>query len=350
MFAHAAPSSESRLRNRRGSELRVSSEFHYGRPVPSVWRDRVDQPKSRLNGSRTSEEDGSALASSFPLIFFGAGLTFVGFYIRSEDPSAFIARLPLWVPFLLLGLIALGGGVLSIFAKPGEGTSPTRSERPERDHPPRIDLDLPPTPPRRSVPTEGRYRDTPTRSSSPVRAAPMDRPVRREFASAPGPGRSEPIRASMPEESSSGPFDFSSLLRELESIDDDLRGPPQKRPPSPTRPRPEAGEYSAEGAAGSTPELPASARDDALSFPRMTVSPPPSEPTTGLGVSCIGCGGAIPRGPPSAVCGGCDQPLCSECLGRSEMEGQPVRCPFCSALDSIYARDPKAATTSRERR
>jgi hypothetical protein len=344
MFARGSRSSESRLRNQNASEVRVTSEFHYGRPIPSVWRDTVDRQETRQNRSRTSEEDGSGLASSFPLIFFGAGLTFVGFYIRSEDPSAFIARLPLWIPFLLLGLIGLGGGILSVFAKPTEVTGIRRPDESARESGPSLGRDLPPIRARRSPPTARRFEETATPTSSPVRAAHADRPRSTEFALTPRPGESERARASR----TGAQLDFASLFQELESIDLELRGAPARRPPSPPRSRADTGTDSVGRPTGPAPERESGPTVEVSSLPRTALEPLASEPTR-LAMDCIGCGSAITRFPPSAVCRGCDQPLCAECLGRSEADGEPVLCPFCTALNSLHVGEPRATSAPRDR-
>lgn len=298
-----------------------------------VWSERAPPRHARrLAGSPASEASG--LAASFPLIFFGAGLTFVGVYVRLLEPTSAVGHIPLWLPFLILGVVALGGGILSVFARPSEPARPSASPGTSPDPGPSRESSVVRGPPhryhRRGRPSEslppGRYPPTPPAAPQPRGTEPADRgPVTLGGRDA---GDRAPARRIAPDEP-------TLLLGELASIEADLR------------PRGVAKLATSRGLVAEDParRLATRAGDPADRSRDPTAAPSrPSPPqrrdlvagdTPGTPAVCTGCGSRI-AGPTASVrCLVCDRPLCPACADGSERDGAPGLCPFCAVLDAL---------------
>jgi hypothetical protein len=314
----------SQLRHRTWPGAPKESGFPRGRPVPAVFRDPPEPDRVRA-------EETSSLAASFPLIFFGAGFAFLGAYVRYEQPAETIGHIPLWIPFFGVGLIALVGGVLSVFAKPGEtppnmpagGAHWRGAPRPV----PRVTSDRILRPPFPVTENAGRRpaRTGPTGSRKPERSWPAE-PV-----PLPAAGPPKPLRVADPEEPSAR-SDSSLLLRELDAIDADLRASRGPRPLARPWPATEA-EPALSGRAPGAELRPAGrSMDD----PSGEDSVPRDGPSVEAPMSCIGCGSEVPSNEEGIRCVGCEQPLCADCLDRSKAAGNSNLCPFCSVLDVVH--------------
>ncbi|HEV8050596.1 MAG TPA: hypothetical protein VGP88_08390, partial [Thermoplasmata archaeon] len=115
-------------RHRRLPRTRTGFEGH----GPSG--DRPARPGALgLGRARRRETDDSSgetgnLAASFPLFFFGGGCLAIAGFVAVDEARATIGRLPLWGPFLALGIIAVAGGALSLFAVPDGDRRDPRAE------------------------------------------------------------------------------------------------------------------------------------------------------------------------------------------------------------------------------
>ena len=347
MQVHPSQGSDSEVEHRESAPPREGVAAQSGRPSPSVRREpgiRRGTAAKRATNTAPPESD---LAASFPLIFFGSGLAVVGVYLRSTDSGAYLAHIPLWIPFLLIGLVGLGGGILSVFARPAEVAPRQSDQEPRRTLPGRRELRL-------HVRRPIRSRAAPSRTLP--KADPVPPPENAANLRPPAPPltpwyrggapTTEPARR--PTESRGIGADASASLTEIDSIDARLRrslsGPragrlqPSGRPSGPVEPWPSGlgaapllGPYAA--SSGSSPAV--------ASVPSSR-GPAPNR-------RCISCGSAITPQQAAVACSVCQQPICSDCTTQSRAQGRPNLCAFCSVLEELHPPGSATAGTPRER-
>jgi len=348
MDANTSLGTGSPRRHRSLAKVPTDPEVHAGRPFPSVRRARSKLSRARTQESRPSEPEVSNLAASFPLFFFGAGCIAAAAFVLLEGSSAAIGRIPLWVPFVALGIIALAGGTLSVFAEPDQTTDTVvAAEVPQS----------PPFPAARNAPPDRPLRSWAPTPPSAVRAAPRaepsmpsdtSRPRPRQADLLPAPAERDPIAPPITERSAPMPDDAASLLKEIDLIDADLHASHIPAGPAPraARSSPQAETDVDLVAAGLTP--PVRPRND----PSRSSPPRPgrleSEAPRQV-ARCVGCGSVILHAGAPAQCQVCGEPLCSECRDRSLAEGKPNLCPLCGLLDSVHSKGPAAAPRTRSR-
>ena len=331
--------------------------LRHGRPPPSVRRERPEARRSRVWASNPLASDADSLAASLPLFLVGAGCAGFGLFVRINNSHAVIDRIPLWLPLVAIGIIALVGGTLSFFATAGGASEedPASSTRwtpparlPARPAMTRSKRDESPMAPP-AIPS--RVRPRPSNGPAPVRPG-VARPVSAlrppaaaaNFATEPEPSDD----FGSPEVPDPSSDDSSSLLSELDSIDMDLH--PSRAasvPPSaaaPTRSSLDADADSIEAVLSDLSEE----RNQRPVAPR----PPPAR-SGQLGprpvAHCIECGSPILVSGDARQCLGCQEPLCAECRGRSLAEGKPGLCVFCSVLDEFHPKAAGSTVSSSER-
>jgi hypothetical protein len=340
----AAPSH----RHRSLPQVRVDPEYYSGRPAPSIRRHKLRVGRSASPESDYSTPAVSNLAASFPLFFFGAGCVAVALFVILERSASAIGRIPLWVPFVALGIIALAGGTLSVFAEPDEPPKPNAAGQVPPD----------PSPARaRYVPSEP---DERPRGSSRVeahRSVPRTRavqpPASPRAVAPPTVGATqiaEPVLSAYPEKPGAAdlPSDAMSLLKEIDLIEADLQGARSTR-----------GLTSSERQTGpptppTAPKVPAGPQVSAATGipPLQTDYPGPNRMESEVPrqvAHCVGCGSAILHVGTPSQCQVCGEPLCSECQHRSLVEGKPNLCPLCALLDTVHSKGPAASRTARPR-
>jgi hypothetical protein len=310
-----------------------------GRPTPLVVRSAPASRNDRKAVGRAQPPAVSNLAASFPLFFFGAGCVAAAVLVILEGDHSAIGRIPLWVPFVALGIIALVGGTLSVFAEPDEvderaeaRSRNSRSASRPVDTPEATDRYL-----RRSDATDGDGKSGPQRGPPtlprPVASWNLPTESARTASSAPRAASStDPAIPSVPD-------DPAELLKELDRIEAELHA--SRRPagqlasttpaPTPTSERTAAAlQGPAVGESRPADVAPSSARGTSVSeleSPKRVAH-------------CVGCGSAIIHAKTPTKCQVCGEPLCSDCRDRSLAEGKPNLCPLCSLLDSVHARGP----------
>jgi hypothetical protein len=341
---------ELRLRQRRVTADPEEPELRHGRPAPSIRRERA--ARSAQSTRRETEVD--SLAASMPLILIGVACTAFGIYVRFEETHAAIDRIPLWLPLVAIGIIALLGGILSIFASPSE-TFDAPPPEPARRRAEALPMRRP-TPPVRAETWEPE--DASAEEEPAVRHRPTSRPERvvpplgRTASSA--PGRSlERSPAQSPATRDDESENLSSLLDELDSIDGDLHGSPPSSGPAPPNPAPPSHvEADAAAIEAELADLVGVAAPAAVaprpSPPRLLrpSSVPPPRPGV---VHCVECGSRMDGAGTVVRCHGCQEPLCPECQGRSVEEGKPGLCVFCSVLDEFGPKGAASADPSESR-
>jgi hypothetical protein len=327
---------------------RVDPDFYHGRPIPTVRREEDPLQRVRPRKLDPSGDRANNLAASFPLFFFGAGCIAVAAFVLLEGSHAGIGRIPLWVPFIALGIIALAGGTLSVFAEPDE---PGRRDDVEA---------IPQSPSRRPAPLVPRNRSLGDR---PRPAEPVPPVVPHEPAESPEPSDTRPPwleeLTPPPVESSPAPpapveaasinnDDTAALLAEIDAIDKDIHtsklGSPYGRPETRPSPRPSEVPTSAPSVSF-VPSVGNNAAGQAVpaATPRMESEVPRQV------ARCAGCGSVILHSGMPSQCQVCGEPLCSDCRDRSLSEGKPDLCPLCSLLDTVHSKGSTAPSTRRSR-
>lgn len=331
-------------RHRSLPQARVGSTSRSGRPVPSVRPD--SSTRIRVTNGPSSSARISNLAASFPLFFFGAGCIAVAFFIVLEGSHAAIGRIPLWVPFVALGIIALAGGSLSVFAEPDE---PYQEETPEETtRSPRLP---PPSSiaydrvPRIRRPTHVASSRPPPRASDAATAklASDEAPPKSSPSPVPPP-RPAPVAVTPP---SAVPFDdTASLLQEIDLIDAALHAPHltagRAPAPSTTSPRVSTASPAAKSVAPPATKV-------ATVSPRSKPSPRMESEVPRQVAHCVGCGSVILHSGSPSKCRVCGETLCTECRDRSIAEGKPNLCPLCGLLDSVHSKGPSPPSPPRSR-
>lgn len=337
MDADSSRSTPTARRQRSLPPVPVDPDFRAGRPLPAI---RKGGPAGANTANpRSVDTRISNLAASFPLFFFGAGCLAVALFIILEGSHAAIGRIPLWVPFIALGIIALAGGTLSVFAEPDE---------PPRDEPEQEPAISPRAPRPRPVPSDRipHIRAPANTGVTQIAARPSAGTARKDVAEEKPPEPSPPPVP--PPSPAPAPTispnvepidDTDALLREIDSIEAAIHtsyrtprvpsiAPPVNRPvpaqlPSIKPPVPTVAKVAALGP--STKAAPRTASEGARQVAR-----------------CVGCGSVILHSGSPSKCQVCGEPLCSECRDRSIAEGKPNLCPLCSLLDSVHSRGPSA--------
>lgn len=331
---------------------RIGREGSYGRPEPDVRRaPGGTDPTARRPGT-VSRSEVNNLAASFPLLFFGAACVAVAALVLLEGSRASIGRIPLWVPFLALGLIALVGGTLSVFALPDE-TEEAPAQRgvlpswPDRSPAPREPSVVPEPTARKSMADAA----PPTPSEIPPYAPPTAPRAGSVPPSPPIPS-SRTVPPLLPVDASATPTvllpdDATALLREIDLIAADLRsarrGGPRPRGPPGAEGRREVGDQFV-----ARPMEEASASYAAVPFGAGSETAAETELPRRVR-HCVGCGSVILETGATTQCQVCGEPLCSDCRERSFAEGKPNLCPLCGLLDSVHSRGMPGPQPSRTR-
>lgn len=334
-----------------GDTLPEPATLRRRRSLPSVQRDSdyaaddVEEPlepePSRNQHPRRTTPDAKTartanLAASFPLIFFGAGCVASAVFVVLSRSHTTIGRIPLWVPFLVLGIIALGGGILSVFAMPDESESPPAAEE-------RVVRPTPPGPVPHGRPRPATHVSPPStlrppapmpvKQVIPVRPLPQP-PVESEPEPEPekAPARAVPRQMRTRPEPPLSLDDTEALLQEIDRISADLhsgRGAPSpeaaRSPPAMPR------------VARSPPQPVSSSVEDRrprAAIPLAELAAPPRPRRVD---HCVGCGSAILHTGAPIRCQICHEPMCADCRDRSLAEGKPNLCPLCSLLDSVHS-------------
>ena len=353
MASDSTPGTGTPHRHRSLPRVRVAPDFVTERQSSPSTRESADLGRSRPVAAKPDSPMGNNLVASFPLIFFGAGCIASAVFVLSEGGGPSIGRIPLWLPFLAVGLIALVGGTLSVFAEPDEPETEAAVAPPT----PRVV----PVPPRRPVPARPRLVLPPSPPPiPPPRPAPVERPAPRESPPMPSavpesqptvspkaipPAAAVPTAAPAVPQPSESPFvldDSSSLLKELDRIEADVHSsraqsgdPNPAAGPAPAKPS-GAAPSPARGLGGGVAGL------GRVGPARSTSGRLESEAPRSV-MNCVGCGSAILDSGQPSQCLVCHEPLCSECRDRSRSEGKPNLCPLCSVLDTVHSRGPTAA-------
>jgi hypothetical protein len=324
----------------------VEAESPYGRPIPSVRRDVSARRQYRKEAPGPREGN---LAASFPLIFFGAGCLAVALFVLLEGSRAAIGRIPLWVPFVALGVIALAGGILSVFAEPDEDTS---AVVPDEEGPSTL-----PLPPVRYLIFDRESRSEPSGDAPRPETSPVSTKVSRAVSPEPkleakGPPP-RPVAAPSPSPAPAAvnalnADEAASLLKEIDLIDAELHASRiGRRSAASANP----GSSPSPASRAPVPGVPI-ATATAKSAPKGNVAPAPArrESDTPRQVArCVGCGSVILHSGSPSRCQACGEPLCPECRDRSIAEGKPNLCPLCGLLDSVHTRPVTTSQPGRAR-
>lgn len=336
--------------NRRPSlpQVRPDPDFDRGRPMPDVRRGELDEAAVATERTRSVASDTSGLAAGFPLLFLGAGCLAAAVLVQFEGPGASIGRIPLWIPLVAVGIVALIGGTLTVFAEPDpEPSNPAPAVEPRnRGVPPLARAASPGPRPAREPAMVRTSRPAPTVTSTPISvgaSAPREPGPR-----APPPNKPREGPAPMAVEPEAVGLDASALLEELDRIDAELHvsrprdsksaaGVPTVSSPRPTVPPVHQ------------PPQPVMNDTANSTYRPYEVEQRPESESPARTLRCVGCGSAILDAGAPAHCDVCGEPLCSECRDRSRAEGKPNLCPICGLLDAVHARGPRSATTVRPR-
>jgi hypothetical protein len=336
-------------RHRSLPQVHVDPEYYSGRPVPSIRSESTS-----LSGAQPEDPPPHApafknLAASFPLFFFGAGCVAVALFVVLERSAAAIGRIPLWVPFVALGIIALAGGTLSVFAEPDEGEefhAPKTAPAPSLS---RIRRYIPPerTPPTRRP--QGAVSGRPPPDSGRIRPM-VPVPPSAETGDSWMPGTdSMDTRLTATNPAPVPPDDAASLLREIDLITAELRGARNSTRVGSPVPGP-VGNVLAHESKSVTPTVLPSVVVKPPSAPSSTARPERLESEAPRQIAhCVGCGSAILHVGKPSRCQVCGEPLCSECRDRSFAEGKPNLCPLCILLDAVHTKGPEPARSPRPR-
>ena len=338
-------------RSRTYAAADTETELTFGRPVPSVRRPTSATDRADASTARRSNPEASNLTASFPLFFFGAGCIAAAAFVLLEGSGAAIGRIPLWVPFVALGIIALAGGTLSVFAEPDEVEPDEPAEETPRKAAPPVVRSRPPEQPRRSSTPSSPARDLASPRATPeaLRRPSRDWAPTAEEASSTGSSETESVAPDLMARDAMVPDDVPSLLKELDSIEADLRASRIVTYPSPA-----AAPVSPAPATGAGKPVAASVR---VPVSTRAVAPTPSYVESDLLESeaprqvahCVGCGSVILHSGTPSQCQVCGEPLCSDCRDRSLAEGKPNLCPLCGLLDTVHAKGPTNSRRSRTR-
>lgn len=293
--------------------------------LPSDETDPVPDGPSEATSSPFARN----LAASFPLIFLGGGCLAIGAILWLEKTRASLGHIPLWLPFIAVGIIAVVGATLSMFAEPdplpAESSVPTARRNSLRDGKGASRAQ------KRSVPPPARQRGdigrpVPMLRSSEPPSSPEPEPdvppiSAPTLARSPAPAATEPLDS-----------DAGALLAEIDAIDAAIHG---GRAPVPARPSPT---QTAGGSASAPPPtaLPAAGSAPAGVGPVGAAPAPAESPRTRD--RCVGCGSTILHSGSPARCQVCGEPLCTDCRDRSLAEGKPNLCPLCGLLDSVHSK------------
>lgn len=332
------------------SRVREGPELGRGRPDLRTSQNGSGRGSPiRLKSTSPRSTLAENLEASFPLIFFGGGCLAAAAFVLGDGSHLLIGRIPLWLPFMALGLIALVGGILSIFAEPDPLDEPISSD----EQPPSHAMPLTPAVAsivRPSVPAASPGPNPISAGTAlvarPFKVTNVPEPPRALVPRAPpiaGPETRNPI----PPAVSAAPLlpdDATALLMEIDLISQDLRA---------TR----AGARL--GGATENTSVPPTRAPSVATTPGATqpgvpsVAPRPSLPTASVplevprrAVHCVGCGSVILAAGPPVQCQVCHEPLCSDCRDRSYAEGKPNMCPLCGLLDTVHARGPVGTRTA----
>lgn len=281
------------------------------------------------------------LAASFPLFFFGGGCAVIAVVLLLEKTHAALGRIPIWLPFLAIGVIALAGGTLSLFAEP-DSEPPTQRPIPRR-------RTVPPARPLSRAAGDAAYSDrarqdfgrpTPVLRPRPPIDPEADGPV---VPRVPAPAASPPAAPAAPVASSAEPLDSDATaqLAEIDDIDAAIHAgrtvPPAAR------------------------SVPAAARNGTARAPAAVVPIAPIPVAAGPRTinaagstdaartldHCVGCGSAIVHSGTPIRCLVCGEPLCTDCRDRSLAEGKPNLCPLCSLLDTVHSKGSPTGAPAR---
>lgn len=351
-------------RHRSLPRVRVDPQDESDRaPLPAPAKRFIEHARPRTRNPDPESPEMGNLAASFPLFFFGAGCLAAATFAVLEGGGASIGRIPLWLPFLALGIIALVGGTLSVFAEPDNPSvvalverSPSTPAmpvvesadlaRPGPRHSPDADSlhETTPTPPARARPTWAPRAEVPAEPQEVARPRPQRNPANmRGMSFSPPPSPSLEVSAAPTVSDDAG-----ALLQELDRIEADLHSAQA------------AGEVRSEAAspqaARASPAGRSSARTSLVeSLGEPSVRPSPaildeleSESPRKI-ATCGGCGSVIIDEGQIPQCRVCGEPLCSECRERSRAEGTPNVCPLCSLLGTMHSGGPAAARATVQR-
>lgn len=332
-----------------GGTLPEPGQLHRRRSLPQAGSDSPDgeddsedsrTPASRDRLRRPASRDAlvpknNRLEASFPLIFFGAGCLASAVFVVLSRSHESLGRIPLWVPFLALGIIALGGGILSLFAEPDESEAqpaprptvarPLPPRTPPRGRP-RPSAVAPPPPAARISPPKTTRRVAPASPPPPEPVEPEPEPE--PAVTSPAPSRS-PSRTEIPLLGD----DSAALLEEIDRISADLHS--------------DRGILSPRGGTSSTPPRTtrSPARPVVLRSPAEDLRPRAAIPLAELAAPpsprrverCVACGSPILHAGSPIQCQVCQEPLCPDCRDRSLAEGRPNLCPLCALLNTVHS-------------
>ena len=313
-------------------------EVRIGRPIPAV---RVDTEAEGFSGrgKSTREVAMGNLEASFPLFFFGAGCIAVAGFVLFDGNHAAIGRLPLWVPFVALGIIALVGGTLSVFAEPDRpGVADRGSSRPRRlpaYRPPAVRQK--PVSPAQAEPSPLVARESPKAPSELEEAEDSQPSWSEDSIPVAPPATAAPSVAAATDSISAD--DTAALLKEIDAIEQDIHTSHNAAQWAPSNSAPAA--IASPPPVRTAPKViprpsPATASSDTPRTPRAS---PAAESVIPRQVArCVGCGSVILHTGTPSRCQVCSEPLCSDCRDRSLAEGKPNLCPLCGLLDAVHSR------------
>jgi hypothetical protein len=346
METDTAVTTSSSHRHRSLPRVRADTNFGKGRSPPSVRRSSSTVNQGDSRNSRSSSPKSENLAASFPLFFFGAGCVASAVFVILEGSGATIGRIPLWIPFIALGIVALVGGTLSVFAEPDElKPEPNRGELSDVNEGMAFVPKARPRPQPLVSPASGVQ--TPLEPPAVRQRSPLPAPaVAVEEVSTDLPPRPDPTTISASSEAELP--DSSALLKEIDLIDADLHsrlGSVPTFPPEPQDYREDAPVAAARVSVEISAPVPEASgtRFARANGPLESEAPRPS-------ALCVGCGSVILNSRAPFACQVCGEPLCSDCRDRGLREGKPNLCPLCSLLDSVHSkRAPPTGPTSARR-
>jgi hypothetical protein len=265
-----------------------------------------------------------------PFLFLGAACLVMAAVFRWSDPAPG-NTLPLWILLVVIGIVAIVGGLVGALVRGDEEEAPA----------PRPRLPRPAPEARASRAPEPRPRTTPP---PPVRAPTPAPPV----VARPSP------REAIPWETSPPLFDSDFLGARavprppapgtMSSADSPPPSVGRPFPPSPlARPLFETEPTGRDEVMRSLEEL-----SQYLQSPRPVrrseiVPEPPTPPAEQI---CAGCETGIARDDAAGSCRSCGLALCSPCWETSEKVANPGLCPTCALLDEPAGRARPAGPRS----
>lgn len=281
------------------------------------------------------------LAASFPLFFFGGGCAVIAVVLLLEKTHAAVGRIPIWLPFLAIGVIALAGGTLSLFAEPDPKPPTPRPVPRRRTVPPGRPLSRSASDAAPSVPARQDFgRPAPVLRPRPPIDPEADGPV---VSQAPAPAVPPAAAPAAPVASSAEPLD-SDATAQLAEIDDIDAAIHAGRPvPPAARSAPAvARSGTARAPAGVVPNapIPVAVGPRSVNAAGSTYAPRTLD-------HCVGCGSAIVHSGTPIRCQVCGEPLCTDCRDRSLAEGKPNLCPLCGLLDTVHSKGSPTGAPAR---